>query len=108
MSIEVSKQSIRETAINVLGDVPWGTHFCLFYKTKEDLFDILVPYFKAGLRNNELCMWVTSEPLSTKGADEALRKAVPDFNQYLEKRQIQIIPHEEWYLKGGTFELQRG
>jgi len=106
ISTKEAKRSGRKVGIDILGDVSWGTHSCLFYKTKEDLFDILVPYFKAGLESNEFCMWVTSEPLSTKGADEALRKAVPDFDQYLEKRQIQIIPHEEWYLRGGVFSLQ--
>lgn len=58
-----SRQSNRKTGIDILGDVPWGTHFCLFYKTKEDLCDILVPYFKAGLENNEFCMWVCWEYL---------------------------------------------
>jgi hypothetical protein len=29
-----------KTGIDVIGDiVAWGTHFCLFYETKEDLFD---------------------------------------------------------------------
>lgn len=93
--------------IDILGDVPWGTHFCLFYSTKEDLFDILIPYFKAGLESNEFCMWVTSEPISVKEAEEALRKSVPDFDRYLEKGQIQIISHSDWYLENGVFNLQR-
>lgn len=28
--------------IRVIGDVPWGTHFCCFYETKQDLLDTLV------------------------------------------------------------------
>ena len=55
------EEELRKTGIDILGDVPWGTHFCQFYQTKEDLIDILVPYFKAGLENNEFCLWVTSE-----------------------------------------------
>src|SRR3977135_2824524 len=51
---------LRQTGIRLVGDVPWGTHFCHFYETKEDLLDILVPYFKAGLENNESCVWVVS------------------------------------------------
>jgi len=98
---------IRKTGIDILGDVPWGTHFCQFYQTKEDLIDILVPYFKAGLENNEFCMWITSEPLSEKEAKEAMRKALPDFDRYLKRGQIEIVPYEEWYLKEGTFNLQR-
>ena len=38
---------LRKTGISVVGDVPWGTHFCYFYETKQDLLDTLVPYFKA-------------------------------------------------------------
>jgi len=54
---------LRETGIAVLGSVPWGTHICQWYETKRDLLDVMVPYFKAGLENNELCVWITSEPL---------------------------------------------
>jgi len=101
------EEKIRKTGIDVIGDAPWGTHFCQFYETKEDLVDVLVPYFKAGLENNEFCMWVTSEPLSEEEAREAMRKAVPNFDRYLKRGQIQIVPYTEWYLKGGAFNLQR-
>ncbi|MDP2959803.1 MAG: MEDS domain-containing protein, partial [candidate division Zixibacteria bacterium] len=97
----------RKTGIDIIGDVPWGTHFCQFYQTKEDLIDILVPYFKAGLENNELCLWVTSEPLGEKEAREAMQKAVSDLDQYLKKGQIEIVPYSQWYLKDGVFNLQR-
>ncbi|RPJ69391.1 MAG: hypothetical protein EHM20_16450 [Alphaproteobacteria bacterium] len=36
-----------------------------FYDTKEGLIDILTPYFKAGLENNEFCLWVTSKQICT-------------------------------------------
>ncbi len=101
------QQSVRKTGIDQLGDVPWGSHFCLFYDTKEDLIDILVPYFKAGLENNEFCMWVTSEPLSEKKAKDALKGAIPDFDKYLKTGQIEIIPHSKWYLKDGKLNLQQ-
>jgi hypothetical protein len=43
----------RISGIDIIGDIPWGTHFCQFYQTREDLIDILVPHFKAGLENND-------------------------------------------------------
>ena len=98
---------LRKTGIPVIGDVPWGTHFCQFYKTKGDLLDILVPYFKAGLENHEFCIWVTSEPLTQTEAREAMRHAIPDFDQYLESGQIEIVPHDQWYLENGVFSLDR-
>jgi PAS domain S-box-containing protein len=101
------EDELRNSGIDVIGDVPWGTHFCQFYQTKQDLIDILVPYFKAGLEDNEFCMWVTSEPLVAAEAEEAMRKAVNDFDEYLRRRQIEIIPYDEWYLLGGTFDDDR-
>jgi PAS domain S-box-containing protein len=98
---------LRQTGIDVIGSVPWGTHFCQFYRTRKDLIDILVPYFKAGLENNEFCMWITSDPLKTVSAKAALKKAVPDLDRYVEKGQIEIIPYSKWYTLGGSFEADR-
>jgi len=39
---------LRKTAIDVVGDVPWGTHFCQFYKTKKDLIRYIGPLFQWG------------------------------------------------------------
>jgi PAS domain S-box-containing protein len=97
----------RNSGIDVIGSVPWGTHFCQFYKTKQDLIDILVPYFKSGLDGNEFCMWVTSEPLMVAEAQEAMRGAVEDLDEYLRRGQIEIIPYNEWYLLEGTFNDDR-
>ncbi len=97
----------RKSGIGVIGEVPWGTHFCQFYKTKGDLIDLLVPYFKQGLEQNEFCMWVTSEPLSVEEAEAALRRTVPDLDRYLAIGQLEIIPYTDWYRKGGTFEADR-
>jgi hypothetical protein len=51
---------MRKSGIDVVGDMPWGTHFCLFYETKEDLLETLVPYCKAGLESQEFCLWVVA------------------------------------------------
>jgi PAS domain S-box-containing protein len=100
-------KALRKSGIEVVGSFPWGTHLCQFYRTKDDLLETLVPYFSEGLRNNEYCMWVTSEPLSMEEAKEAMRKAVPDFDRCLERGQIEILPHTEWYLKDGAFNQKR-
>ena len=104
---EKETDTLRKSGIEVVGDIPWGTHLCQFYETKEDLCDILVPYFAEGLRNNEFCMWVTSEPLGVEEARVALQKAVPDLEQYVKKGQIEILPYTGWYLLGGEFDADR-
>jgi PAS domain S-box-containing protein len=98
---------MRKSGIDIIGDCPWGTHFCQFYQTPQDLTDILIPYVKSGLEGNECCLWVTSPPLTIEMAESALRQAVPEFDRFLQKGQIEILPHSEWYLKGGTFDMRR-
>ncbi|MCC4770748.1 PAS domain S-box protein [Methanosarcina sp. DH2] len=98
---------LRKSGIDIIVDLPWGTHFCLFFRTKEDLLDILVPYFKAGLENNEFCIWITSLPSEVENAKEALKKVVSDFDVYLEKGQIEFIPYIDWYLKNGIFDSEK-
>lgn len=98
---------LRETGISIVGDMPWGTHFCYFYETRQDLLDVLVPYFKAGLKNNEFCLWVisNSELLTMQEATSALQKALPDADRYFAKGSIEIVGHDEWFLDKGTFDL---
>src|SRR6185295_9246240 len=99
--------ALMRTGIGVVGDVPWGTHFCQFYETKEDLLNTLAPYFKAGLEDGELCMWVISGPVTEDEASSALRRVVPDLDRYLLGGSIEMVPAQEWYLKRGKAELQR-
>jgi PAS domain S-box-containing protein/putative nucleotidyltransferase with HDIG domain len=97
------KTNDRITGIGVIGKVPWGTHLCQLYQTKGDLIDILVPYFKAGLNSNELCVWLTSEPLTVKKARASLTGAVRELNDYIKEGQIEIVNASEWYTKSGKF-----
>lgn len=97
----------RVSGTYIIKGALWGTHFCQFYQTKEDLVDSLVSYFKAGLENNEFCLWITSQPLDVEEAKEALRRAVPDIDTYLEKKQIEFIPCMHWYSENGIFNSEK-
>jgi signal transduction histidine kinase/PAS domain-containing protein len=98
---------MRKTGVEVVGDMPWGTHFCLFYETRADLLETLVCYCKAGLESHEFCLWVVAEPLTVADAVQALKRAVPDIDQYLANYSIEIVTARDWYLKDGTFDLNR-
>jgi PAS domain S-box-containing protein len=83
----------RKSGLALIDDLPWGSSFCWFFQTGKDLVDVLVPYFKAGLESNEFCLWVTSRPIAVKDARKELRKALPQFDEYESKGQIEIIPY---------------
>jgi signal transduction histidine kinase/PAS domain-containing protein len=98
---------MRKTGVDVVGDMPWGTHFCLFYETGADLLETLVSYCKAGLESQEFCMWVVAEPFTGQDATHALKQAVPDFDRYMADQSIEIVAARDWYLQDGTFDLNR-
>lgn len=100
-------EELRRFGNDLVGLIPWGAHLCQFYETKQDLIDILVPYFAEGLRSNEFCMWVTSKPLEVREATEALREAVSNLDEYISRKQIEIISYDDWYMLDGKFDSDR-
>jgi C4-dicarboxylate-specific signal transduction histidine kinase len=98
---------MRKTGVDVVGDMPWGTHFCLFYETTADLLETTVSYCKAGLESHEFCLWVVAEPLAVEDARRALQRAVSDFDRYFADHSIEIVAARDWYLQDGTFDLSR-
>ncbi|MEK7475347.1 MAG: MEDS domain-containing protein [Candidatus Coatesbacteria bacterium] len=99
----MGREDLRRSGIESIGDVPWGTHLCQFYETRDDLKSTLVPYFKEGLAANEFCMWVTSHPLSVDEALAALRSVVPDLDARVARGQIEVLDYSQWYTKDGGF-----
>lgn len=76
-------RDLRETGTSPVGDVPWGTHFCHFYQTRQDLLDTLIPYFIAGLVNNEFCLWAVFDPLDETEARKELIRTFPAAAEHL-------------------------
>jgi PAS domain S-box-containing protein len=97
----------RKSGLQVIVDIPWGTHFCQFFRTEEDLADILVPYLKAGLNNHELCICIAAEPLDSEKTTAALKRIIPGFSKFLKKGQVEILSYEEWYLKNKAFDPEQ-
>jgi hypothetical protein len=70
------------------------------------MLDVVVPYFRAGLEAGELGVWVTTD-LTPDTVLSALARGVPRFAEYAAKGQMEVFPHTDWYLKGGSFDLKR-
>jgi len=79
----------------------------MFYETKEDLLDTVVPYLKAGLESNEFCLWAVSEPVTEGEARNALSRAVPALGQHLAAGDIEIASVRDLCLKADRFDLQK-
>jgi PAS domain S-box-containing protein len=98
---------LRKSGIGAVGDIPWGTHFCHFYENKRDLLDVLVPYFKAGLEQNEFCVWAVFDPLDWQEARIALDEALSGTSARIAAGHIEIVPQSQWYRGDGVADLQR-
>lgn len=90
-------QSHSPSGLQAVPYLRWGSHLSQFFGSGDELRELLVPYFKAGLENNESCLWVTGSAFNAEDARSALRAALPDLDKRERKRQIEIANAEKWY-----------
>jgi DNA-binding CsgD family transcriptional regulator len=74
----------------ILSNVGHGSHLCAFYETKDDLIDLVLPFFDAGAARGELCVWMTPD-LATEEA-----KAI------VAKHRIELYPGRTIYQPTGA------
>jgi GAF domain-containing protein len=85
------------SGLAALPSLAWGRHLGQVFTSAGDLRDTLVPYFRAGLENNERCLWVTDAPFDANDARDALRAAIPDFDRRERLGQIEIQNTQAFY-----------
>jgi hypothetical protein len=88
---------ITECGIPGIGNIPFGIHLCHFYPERQDLVDSLVPYFMAGLRNSERCLWIAAPPLPADEARAELAKVLPRLEAMIQEDRIRIVEATEWF-----------
>ena len=93
--------SLTACGLPGIREIPYGVHMCHFYEGAEDLAGILVPYFAAGLRAKERCIWIAADPLPAAQGKVALRAAYPDVDTAIQKGKLVIRDFSEWYVEAG-------
>ena len=91
--------SLTDCGLPGIREIPYGVHMCHFYDAREDLAAALVPYFAAGLRDNERCIWIAAEPLRAQEAKEELRKAAVDVDAAIGAGALTIRDFSDWYAE---------
>ena len=91
------RPSLTACGLPGISQIPYGIHMCHFYQVRADLVAALVPFFAAGLRNNERCIWITAEPLDAADARTELGKAGVDVDAAMRSGALTIRDYSEWY-----------
>jgi hypothetical protein len=87
---------LTDGGIPGIDKVPYGIHLCHFYRDRQELAGALLPYFEAGIRNNERCFWVAADPLPAEEARREFVRRYPALEDAL-KGQLTILDHGDWY-----------
>jgi hypothetical protein len=99
-----SDREMQESDYNSGHDSVEGKHLYQFYKGKEDLLRIMLPFFQTGLEKSEGCLWLVSERIGVEEVKAIAEKEIPGFLSYISSGQFQILSAEEWYLTDGGFD----
>lgn len=94
---------LRNSGIDIIGDIPWGTHIGQLYSSKEDFFQTGVTYIQSGLINNELCIWIYSDNTTYEEIKDKLSEYMDDIDFYLQLGQLKIMHYSQWYVKDNCF-----
>jgi hypothetical protein len=94
--------NLTECGLPGIRQIPYGLHMCQFYSSREELVAALVPYFGAGLRSNERCIWITAAPLDSAAAAAELERAGVDVRGAMQKGSLEIRDGADTYGKPGA------
>ena len=62
---------LRRSGIDILENIPWGTHLFQFIHTSDDLAEVLYHNFKTGLLDNKFRIWMkASYPIKNQGVEK--------------------------------------
>ncbi len=72
--IKEAKQAETKNETVPVAKIPMGPNHLLFYKSREELINMLVPFFKIGLENNQYCIWGPTRLLNKEDGSKAIKE----------------------------------
>jgi len=84
-------------------DIKLGDHLCIIYETEEEHKNLLTPYLKQGLEQNEKVLYIV-DIHTAKTVLNYLRDDGVDVDSYLESGQLNMLTIGESYMKEGVFD----
>jgi PAS domain S-box-containing protein len=91
-----------ETLVHQLENLQPGAHLCPIYSRPAERLRILVPYFQAGVRRGEQCLYIADE-----AAVEDLRVQGFGTDADFANGALVMLTTRESYLRDGRFDAER-
>ena len=88
------------TGRNITADTTKG-HAALFYESPEEQLEILAQFFKDGIEQNELCIYVSSQP--TEDILEQFAAHGFDARPAVTETNLRIFEMDKTYMPNGQF-----
>jgi two-component system, sensor histidine kinase PdtaS len=92
-----------QTPIHSITDLKPGDHVCCIYDTDEEHQNIITPFLRKGLEQNEKVYYIV-DARDPKTIINYLKTDDVDVKYYQKKGQFNILSSTNTYLKGGVFE----
>lgn len=102
MCIQVKTQSVTLCGETLTGP----SHICAFFDSREEQYEVLLPYFREGLDNNEEVVTIL-ESYTHPDHYARLSAAGMPLRETIASGQLKVLASESTYLKGSTFASER-
>ena len=84
--------------IDFARNVSLSNHTVLFYETPKEKYDILFPFIKAGLENQQAAIYLSDDESPENILSRLSRIGIKE-----ETKGLQVLDGEEFYFEDGTF-----
>lgn len=96
-----------DKSVNLAGALVRGScHACAFFHSKEEEYDVLMPFITEGLTNGDRAVHIV-DPAGRQAHRDRLEQEGIDVAQAEGCGQLEVLPWEEAYIKDGHFDQFR-
>lgn len=97
----------KQQSVTLCGETLTGPrHICAFFDSREEQYEVLLPYFKEGLDNKEEVITILESHTHTDHYARLSRAGMP-LQETMANGQLKVLASEDTYLQGSTFASER-
>lgn len=97
----------NQQSVTLCGETLHGPlHICAFFDSREEQYEVLLPWLKEGLKNNETVMSILECDMHHDHCSRLSNAEIP-VEETLANGQLKVVATEDTYLHGGAFAAER-